>query len=301
MVIAILLLLVFSVYLNWRLFRRFHKEKGRRERVKASLVKTDFILDQYCEWMKKISAGEIFNGFGEDGYRSLADPNQKFYWSAEFNDNDIFTDKSSMEHSPFSLYVLIDSINGQTIFGHESTAEKEKKESMHISNHMFEKYYIDRYLSAQTAEEMLINHSQDFYVLDAWTGEIYAGNDYIYNPTIIYKDEKINLKDIEKYDLDNLNKEDILSLGNGVYGEVYYNSLETIYAIEDEAGTKVYTFKKNYMDKLKEAGYENYNLTPAKISELKTLYNKFDNALAAWLLEWNTGQKESEEESSDGE
>ena len=124
-------------------------------------------------------------------------------------ETELFDDKESMEYSPFSLYVLRDSIfNGIDIRGHiretygKEHPETEESEITHQVDHMFEKYYIDRYVYAQTAEERLTIYTSIYtaylrmlddeeadqtelelikdaldempmYVLDAWNGEIY--------------------------------------------------------------------------------------------------------------------------------
>ena len=71
-----------------------------------------------------------------------------------------FDDQESLQYSPFSLYVLrnqyITTLDGvrQNIFNHLPTSLP-IEEKTHVVNHAFERYYIDRYINAQTPEEML--------------------------------------------------------------------------------------------------------------------------------------------------
>lgn len=132
----------------------------------------------------------------------------------------------------------------------------------HVADHMFEKYYIDRYIFAQSAENMLtermalaarISASQDIveksalvaalkaepiYVVDPVAGKVYkAGENYFYNPAIIYNSEEIDLREIQRYDLDNLEPtETKIQVGNGVYGDIFYHNIETFYTFEDLEG-----------------------------------------------------------------
>ena len=72
---------------------------------------------------------------------------------------EVFDDKENMEYSPFSLYVLrsnqltIDGVK-QNIVKHVS-ADPSYEPTLHIADHLFEKYYIDRYLNAVSAEDAL--------------------------------------------------------------------------------------------------------------------------------------------------
>jgi len=142
-----------------------------------------------------------------------------------------------MEYSPFSIYVLRNSYviaNGekQNIINHiRHSAEETGEDHTHVVNHMFEKYYIDRYINAQTAEDMLTERmalaariaastdeeekqilqdalaASPLYVLDPIAGKMYkAGENYIYDPTIVYNNEPIDLREIQRYDLDNLDQ-----------------------------------------------------------------------------------------------
>lgn len=58
MLIIIIFLLLLLVVCVCYLFHRYHQEKERKLLIRSNLVKTDFILDQYCEWMRKIASGE---------------------------------------------------------------------------------------------------------------------------------------------------------------------------------------------------------------------------------------------------
>ena len=205
-----------------------------------------------------------------DGYKALkSEYDGKLYWDWNFysinNDDDIFTEEEHWQYSPFSIYVLKDSrVGEQDIREHLFHTFVEKgysnEESLHRVDHMFEKYYIDRYLMAQTPEELLtqylvvynrINQGQEvedleaweanpLYVFDPWykNGKILqVGKEYNYNPAIIYNGEEIDLREIQRYDLDNLEPtETKIQVGNGVYGDIFYHNIETFYTFEDLEG-----------------------------------------------------------------
>lgn len=170
-----------------------------------------------------------------------------------------FDDQENMEYSPFSLYILKNEwldINGvkENIISHLPTSES-IEEKTHSAEHLFERYYIDRYLKAQTPEEMLIeraalaervaatedeeiiNEAVPLYVLDPWYGKIYEiGKDFAYNPYIIYNDENIDLTEIEKYELEDVDPSDeTLVIGNGVYGENFYQKVIMTYGFENSS------------------------------------------------------------------
>lgn len=170
-----------------------------------------------------------------------------------------FDDQENMEYSPFSLYILRNEwldANGvkENIISHMAGNES-IKEKTHSAEHLFERYYIDRYLKAQTPEEMLaeraalaervaatedeelINEATPLYVLDPWYGKIYeVGKDFTYNPYIIYNNENIDLTEIERYELENVDPSDeTLIVGNGIYGENFYQKVTMIYGFEDNS------------------------------------------------------------------
>lgn len=234
---------------------------------------------------------------GEKGKRTLAD-DLNLYWDLNFSPTDIFNDDESMEYSPFSLYI----VKNANIGGHMiEWGDIDSYEEQHSGNHYFEKYYIDRIINAQTPEEELINYSaviekgaelealedpdeeaiaakeeikqwlenNKLYMIDAWTGDIWPiSADHMYDPTIVYNNETIDLKEIQKYSLDDIDPlESDISVGNGVYGEMYYQRVNIEYSFED----KVYHYEdKNgnvYNDEEK-ATYEKEN-PPIKITYKK--------------------------------
>lgn len=201
---------------------------------------------------------------GEVSYRVIEETNETIIDLSQYIGRELgaeyFDDQENMEYSPFSLYVLKNekvTVNGveQNILAHLPTSDS-IEEQMHISNHLFEKYYIDRYLNAQSAEDMLtertllaktlndddseeaeiVNDSTPLYVLDPWYGKIYeVGKDFMYDPTITYKDANIDLREIQQYSIDNIDPEiDNVLIGNGVYGEVFYQTMIIDYDIEDD-------------------------------------------------------------------
>lgn len=212
------------------------------------------------------------NKDGEKGKRTLA-ADLRLFWDLNFKPTDAFNDDESMEYSPFSLYIVKDvNIGGHII----NWATSDDYEEQHSSNHYFEKYYIDRIINAQTPEEELINYcaviekfteldaledpdeeaieakaqieqwlnNNKLYMIDAWTGDIWlVSADNIYDPTIIYNGESIDLREIQKYSLDNLDPlESTITIGNGVYGEMYYQRVIIEYSFED----KVYHYEDKY-------------------------------------------------------
>ena len=199
--------------------------------------------------------------------------NFQFYW--DLDGKIPFSDQSSMEHSPFSLYVLRNVINYNDHIN----------DTYHVDNHLFERYYIDRYIHSQTAEDVLTNGwnndqpeiPENVYVLDAWSGQIY-NNDFQYNPTITLKERKTNnqesidLREIEKFSLDNIDplKYQII-LGNGVYGDIFYQQMVSTFDFEkldDEVAEKA--------DNLN-AHIELMKTTQSKYARDKELYEEYYN------------------------
>jgi len=173
-----------------------------------------------------------------------------------------FDDQESLQYSPFSLYVLrnqyITTLDGvrQNIFNHLPTSLP-IEEKTHVVNHAFERYYIDRYINAQTPEEMLeertllaqqlaidgdneetaaVDAATALYVLDAWYGKVYeVGKDFMYDPSITYNNENIDLREIDRYELEALEPDETtIKVGNGVYGDVYYQKVEQTFSYEPE-------------------------------------------------------------------
>ena len=257
-----------------------------------------------------IITGDLFAGLDPDGYRSI-NLGFNLYWDSNFSDDEIFDDKESMNYSPFSLYVLRNSIvNKQdilehlyTTFGKEHT-EEEKEEITHQIDHMFEKYYIDKYLYAHTPEEVLTEQTSlwkvyakqkgideaeiararaiaerngeiffppevtdsdillafleenPLYVLDAWNGAIYKVGDWLYDPSIIYNGEKIDLREILDYSLDEVEVDGcVIQLGNGVYAEFFFQDAVKTFQLEtDKLDIEVTTAKalwENAVEELK--------------------------------------------------
>lgn len=230
--------------------------------------------------------------------------------------NELFDDEESMLYSPFSLYVLEDDmfwINGKnvSIAGHlrwKPEDENEPEEGTHVSGHLFERYYIDRYINAHSAQEeleiysnawkkyiSLDNNDEDkeliqewleenpMFVLDAWTGDIHkVGENWLYEPSIIYNNENIDLREIEKYSLDGLNPADTnIKIGNGVWADIYYQNVEKTYSFEDQAkrfkawdaAKKYAKNNKNSMQALKEEK-DTYELFLVELQELINAYTE---------------------------
>ena len=234
----------------------------------------------------------------EKGTRNLVD-GLRLYWDLNFRPTDEFNDDESMEYSPFSLYI----VKNIDIEGHlVNWGSADDYEAQHSANHYFEKYYIDRIINAQIPEEELINYcavieklaeldalenpdeeaieakaqikqwlnNNKLYMIDAWTGDIWpVSADNIYDPTITYNGENIDLREIQKYSLDNVDPLDsTITIGNGVYGEMYYQRVIIEYSFED----KVYHYEDKdgniYNDEEKNI-YEKEN-PPIKITYKKT-------------------------------
>ena len=209
------------------------------------------------------------------------------YWDSNFNDDEIFDDKESLEYSPFSIYVLRNSkINGQDILNHlisninEQYPDQNINEISHEVNHMFEKYYIDRYIASKSPEETLSNYSNIYisylkaieneenveileeffrenplYVLDAWNGIIYqvGVDEYYYKPFIVYNDSKIDLREIENYSLENLEVDECaIFIGNGCFGELFFQDIEKIYQLETSRLDEQVVLAKENWEKTKQ-------------------------------------------------
>lgn len=219
-----------------------------------------------------------------------------------------------MEYSPFSIYVLRNSYvtaNGekQNIINHiRHSAEKTGEDHTHAINHMFEKYYIDRYINAQTAEDMLTERmalaariaastneeekqilqdalaASPLYVLDPIAGKMYkAGENYTYDPTIVYNNEPIDLREIQRYDLDNLEPtESKIAVGNGVYGDIFYQNVTMNYSFE-ETDSNLKTVKDAYYNelaRLQSLRKEGLDPTRADLEQLDSYYKSYNDVLA---------------------
>ena len=261
--------------------------------------------------------GEKITKFNDNGYRNLSEAYKgKLYWDNSFKEP--FTHKSHMEYSPFSLYVLksslveTDEIDRKTnkkikvdITGHiNNAADIEDSTDLHIDNHMFEKYYIDRYTYAQSAEEALA--AGNVYVVDPWEGKVYEPGTFTYNPTVGYyeyqknddgeiigKESKfaIDLREIQRYDFDTIDPtNNTFAIGNGVYGEVIYNEIETTYSVESDPTSDVHPLKSDYENY--KADHPNTTLTFEEQYQLEQRYNEFNKELLNFLEEWNAHNKE---------
>ena len=298
--------------------------------------------------------------YNSRGYRDLVpEYNGKLLWNFDnykWENNvlkfmDVFDEEEHLAYSPFSIYVLRNSLlyNNVSIEDLRDHLFKEfaksgdlpDNEIYHRVDHMFEKYYIDRYLHAQTAEEMLteymsicarIKNGEDseeisaweavlegapLYVFDPWIGKVYkVGVDYDYNPTIVYNNEPIDLREIQRYVLDNLEPEDsIISVGNGVYGDIFYQNVTTLYGFEEneeeiyvtreEDGTRVNlgslkTAKDNYEQKFNDLRIKkwpkNYSeedpvpnsieISRKDIDDLNELYDNYNYLLKLSIDRW---------------
>lgn len=252
----------------------------------------------------------------------------KLYWDTNYTGT--FDEKEHREYSPFSIYVLRNSYvtaNGekQNIINHIKHSIEETGEThTHVANHMFEKYYIDRYINAQTAEDMLTERmalvariaastdeeekqilqdalvANPLYVLDPIAGKMYkAGENYTYNPTIVYNNEPIDLREIQRYDLDNLEPtESKIFVGNGVYGDVFYQKVTMKYSFE-ETDDNLLTIKNTYYNelaRLKNLRKEGKDPSRAELEKLDEYYNNYNSILAETIKNWTTRETDLEEE-----
>ena len=252
----------------------------------------------------------------------------KLYWDTNYTGT--FDEKEHMEYSPFSIYVLKNSYvtaNGekQNILNHIKHSIEETGEThTHVANHMFEKYYVDRYINAQTAEDMLTERmslaariasstdeeekaileealsSNPVYVLDPIAGKVFkAGENYIYNPTIKYNNEPIDLKEIQRYDLDNLEPTVTkIAVGNGVYGDIFYQKVTMNYSFE-ETDDNLSVIKNIYYDelaRLESLRKEGQDPTRAELEVLDSYYDSYNKVLAETIKNWTTRETDLEEE-----
>ena len=172
-----------------------------------------------------------------------------------------FTYKNMMEYAPFALYVVKNLyINDQLLSDHKLKFNKNMNylhEIEHDYQHILEKYFIDKILMSQDAEEELLNTSLAYlelektpneeisqildtnplFVIDGWNKKVYRicsnSDGFIYNPTFIYNEEEISLLELEEYMLNGLKPDDSnLFLNNGIYANVYYQKTITAYTLE---------------------------------------------------------------------
>lgn len=260
-------------------------------------------------------------------YKELQTPyKDNLYWDTNYSGT--FDDKEGREYSPFSIYVLRNSyvtVDGvkQNILQHirrflETTGETHT----HVADHMFEKYYIDRYIAAQTAEDMLtermalaarIAASQDeiekaalnaalaaepIYVADPIAGKVYkAGENYVYDPAIYYNNEQIDLREIQRYDLDNLEPtESKIVIGNGVYGEIYYQEVTMNYSFEtvDDNLRTAKNIYEEYLANLKTKRANGSDVTRKELDELDNDYKIYNDILADTIKNWITRESDLE-------
>lgn len=57
----------------------------------------------------------------------------------------------------------------------------------------------------------------------------------MYDPSITYNNENIDLREIDRYELEALEPDETtIKVGNGVYGDVYYQKVEQTFSYEPE-------------------------------------------------------------------
>lgn len=228
-----------------------------------------------------------------------------------------FDDQENMEYSPFSLYVLRSNKFGkENILAHFQElgyGQNLDGETTHNVDHLFERYYIDRYINAQSAEEMLtertlltkrlgassdeatdaIEEATALYVLDPWYGKVYeVGKNFAYNPSITYRDNNIDLREIQRYSLDNLDPENgEITIGNGVYGDVFYQKVTLVYDIESQLDVDyddIYTRTKEIMEtEIGSTAYAEYIKEKLKADKVKDKYNE---ELQSIMTNWTKKQ-----------
>lgn len=245
-----------------------------------------------------------------EGCRPIQDSYKNYLsWDLEFSPTEYFDDLESMEYSPYSLYVLRDI---SSISGH---ATNFWPDGSNDPTHIFEKYYIDKILKAESAQDLVTRYSlvykeyvklneagedvtdlkewidtHKLLVLDAWSGNIYTvGADWVYNPAIKYNGEEIDLREIDRYELENLDIDNnIIGMGNGVYGDVFYQKVTLTYVDSIEDGT--------YRDKVasylaldstyKEDGTTSQNTIEENRYNYNYYYNEYCNQLVEALENW---------------
>ena len=193
------------------------------------------------------------------------DGNRKvLYRTSDYKTEDIVNMQDLASTSPFALYLLHDeTIDNENFFDHlirsDGSIEETNDKSVHNKKHMFEKFYIDRLLNAQSPEDTLTiltqaardeNINVTYYVYDAWMGYEYVN--FTYDPSIYIKygsqiPTKIDLRELQSYSIDNIEnfEKTAIGVGNGVYGEVFYQAVTTDYSFETNPGSLSYA-KKEY-------------------------------------------------------
>ena len=279
--------------------------------------------------------GKDLAGFVEDIYEPEYTNNyhdlvpvykNNLYWDTNYEGT--FDEKENMEHSPFAIYVLRNSYVtadgvSQDILRHIKRFLAETGEThTHNAEHMFEKYYIDRYMYAQTAEDMLTERmslaariaaakddvekaaltealqANPLYVLDPVVGKVYkAGENYTYDPAIYYNNEQIDLREIQRYDLNSLEPtETTITVGNGVYCDVFYQKVVMNYNFEDSEDN-LSTIKNKYestLAALKVKRAKGLDPLRSELDELDQYYSQYNEVLSATIKSWVTRETDLE-------
>ena len=249
------------------------------------------------------------------------------YWDVALTED--FNEEDSKNYSPFTLYLVKSlAVDKDSIISHitRSLSSGDNEQDLHQAQHLFEKYYIDRYVAASTAEEeitalsniyskikaeqnvaekkVMIESIQDAYVvLDPYNEKVYCqypfnlkleDNDsikaFIYDPSITYNGSKIDLREIERYDLDNLDSNEAnITVGNGVYGEIYYQRVVTSYGFESK--DSLVKSAKDAYNQYYQNIYNNLYLkgiTPSKslLTELQRRYDLYNKNLTQAVENW---------------
>lgn len=304
-------------------------------------------------------------GYAEDDsgelsdYRELVDAyRDKLYWELyNGNSTNYFSEKSNLEYSPFSIYVLLKKRSITNIkdgkYNPQGLAEKQALEQQIKdflgTDEIPDKYntHIEHYFLAQTAEQMLIEKMafiheategyknaadeqekdvydlirkyDPIYVFDPWSGKVLPigepvneeekGKCYYYNPAISYNGEWIDLKEIQRYDLDNLEPaETTIEVGNGVYGDIFYHNIETFYSFEDVEGDlkdarDAYNTKLIELRDMKWPNWPELNNLDAKakdpsrkdLDDLDKLYTDYCELLETAINNWKTRETDLKE------
>ena len=225
------------------------------------------------------------------------------YYDYSFNNKDLYSQEENMVRSPFCIYVLRnDIVNGQKIkdtvpakLGNTLASDQNSTIQHAIKdNHIFERYYIDQLMSNEpTAEEVLLaalaGNDSSIILLDAWTNTLYPATQY--NCTLQIREKEINLFNLGYYEIDNffVTNNNTIKMNNGIYGEIYFQSLEKTYTFEDTIESK--QVWKDFVNLLKSDGR---TITNADLETEHQYYSQYLADLTAKINSINNKEENVE-------
>ena len=285
----------------------------------------------YCDSIPT-EAQNLFGDFDSTGYRTF-NANFYWSYDIINDTSEKFSDQKSKQYSPFGIYILRDvKLNNidlrDHLIAHSANTASESGGNLPTAiraNHLFERYYIDRLMKNLDSPETILldrinlisklnrceegtdernklqnqldilNNEFPVVIFDAWSGDIIPlTNVDSYDPNIYINDKKISLFEIERYEIDNYDiSSNKITVGNGVYGEVFFQSLEKEFTLEssvNDVGLAKDEWEKAYMDlyitsKKRGNDYSLYEIEKKRITNQQT-YVTYINSLYNALKQW---------------